>query len=375
MKHFTVTALLLLFALAAGATEAQRVIAPPAKPRIEVAFVLDTTGSMSGLIDGAKRKIWQIANQLASGKPTPEIRIALVAYRDRGDAYVTRVLDLTRDLDAVYAELQGFVADGGGDGPESVNQALHEARTRLSWSRGPGVYRAIFLVGDAPPHLDYADDVAYGRSARDAREQGIVMNTIQCGAYAEATPIWREIAELGSGRYVAIAQDGGVQVVAAPQDAELAELNRAVSETMLAWGTGAEQRELDAKRERALEAPAAVAASRLAYLSKTGGRANEGREDLVDAVKNGSVNVGALKDEELPEPLRKLKPAEREDAVKKAQAQRDALQTRIAKLSQERDAFLRAEEAKLAAAGKGDGFDQQVLGAIRAQAAAAGIAY
>jgi hypothetical protein len=256
-----------------------------------------------------------------------------------------------------------------------VNQALHEARTRLSWSRGPGVYRAIFLVGDAPPHLDYADDVAYGRSARDAREQGIVMNTIQCGAYAEATPIWREIAELGSGRYVAIAQDGGVQVVAAPQDAELAELNRSVSETMLAWGTGAEQRELDAKRERALEAPAAVAASRLAYLSKTGGRANEGREDLVDAVKSGSVNVGTLKDEELPEPLRKLKPAEREDAVKKAQAQRDALQTRIAKLSQERDAFLRAEEAKLAAAGKGDGFDQQVLGAIRAQAAAAGIAY
>ena len=61
----------LLFPLAAAADIAP----PPAKPRIEVAFVLDTTGSMSGLIDGAKRKIWQIANQLASGKPTPEIRI------------------------------------------------------------------------------------------------------------------------------------------------------------------------------------------------------------------------------------------------------------------------------------------------------------
>ena len=112
----------LLFPLAAAADIAP----PPAKPRIEVAFVLDTTGSMSGLIDGAKRKIWQIANQLASGKPTPEIRIALVAYRDRGDAYVTRVVDLTRDLDKIYSELQALSADGalvtipaakqGGDG-------------------------------------------------------------------------------------------------------------------------------------------------------------------------------------------------------------------------------------------------------------------
>ena len=32
-----------------------------AKPVVEVAFVLDTTGSMGGLIEGAKRKIWSIA--------------------------------------------------------------------------------------------------------------------------------------------------------------------------------------------------------------------------------------------------------------------------------------------------------------------------
>src|SRR5262249_26729579 len=192
---------------------------PHARPRIEVAFVLDTTGSMSGLIDGAKRKIWQIANQLASGKPTPEIRMALVGYRDRGDAYVTRVRDLTPDLDAIYAELQAYQADGGGDGPESVNQALHEARTKLSWSRDPGVYRAIFLVGDAPPHMDYAQDVAYGTSARAARRDGIVINTIQCGSEPDTTPIWQEIAQLAAGRYVAIRQDGGMLAITAPQDA------------------------------------------------------------------------------------------------------------------------------------------------------------
>ncbi|HVN39266.1 MAG TPA: VWA domain-containing protein [Myxococcota bacterium] len=98
----TLLVALLLLPSAASAIPQQ---IPKVRPRIEVAFVLDTTGSMSGLIGGAKRKIWQIANQLASGKPTPDVRIGLVAYRDRGDDYVTRVRDLTRDLDAIYAEL------------------------------------------------------------------------------------------------------------------------------------------------------------------------------------------------------------------------------------------------------------------------------
>jgi Mg-chelatase subunit ChlD len=179
-------------------------VQPKTAPRVEVAFVLDTTGSMAGLIDGAKHKIWSIANQLASGQPRPNVRMALVAYRDRGDAYVTRVHDLTEDIDAIYADLQQFTAEGGGDGPESVNQALHEAVTKLAWSNDAGVYRTIFLVGDAPPHLDYQDDVRYAASAARARQRGIVINTVQCGSLAETTPIWREIATTGGGTFAAI---------------------------------------------------------------------------------------------------------------------------------------------------------------------------
>ena len=87
-------------------------VSTPAPPRIEVAFVLDTTGSMSGLIEGAKQKIWSIANQMIAAKPTPDIRIGLVGYRDRGDEYITRHYDLTNDIDAVYANLQKFSAGG-----------------------------------------------------------------------------------------------------------------------------------------------------------------------------------------------------------------------------------------------------------------------
>ncbi len=142
------------------------------KPKIDVVFVLDTTGSMSGLIDAAKEKIWSIATSMASAQPAPEIRIGLVAYRDRGDAYVTRVVDLSSDIDTMYATLMQFTADGGGDGPESVNQALNDAVTKMSWSQDANAYKVIFLVGDAPPHMDYQDDVKYPQTLESRGHQG-----------------------------------------------------------------------------------------------------------------------------------------------------------------------------------------------------------
>ncbi|HZT82441.1 MAG TPA: vWA domain-containing protein, partial [Gemmataceae bacterium] len=126
----------------------------PKKPKIEVVFCLDTTGSMTGLIEGAKAKIWTICNQIAGGKPTPELKVGLVAYRDRGkEEYVTRVFDLTDDLDAVHGQLKGFRAAGGGDFPESVNEALHVAVNKITWGQDKSALRIIFLVGDAPPHM------------------------------------------------------------------------------------------------------------------------------------------------------------------------------------------------------------------------------
>src|SRR4029453_2797644 len=226
-------------------------VPPQASPRVEVAFVLDTTGSMGGLSGGAKRKIWSIANGLASGQPTPKVRMALVAYRDRGDAYVTQVRGLTDDIDAVYAELQRFTADGGGDTPESVDQALHEAVTKLGWSNDARVYRAIFLVGDAPPHLDYQDDVKYGESVARARQRGIVINTVQCGTIAETTPIWQQIATTGGGTFAAIQQDGGMVALATPMDDELSALNRHLASTLVPYGAPSEHAQLGAKRDSA----------------------------------------------------------------------------------------------------------------------------
>ena len=76
--------------------------------------------------------------------------MGLVAYRDIGDEYVTKRIELTADIQDLYARLLELRARGGGDWPESVNEALHEGITKLSWTQGPEVSRIVFLVGDAP---------------------------------------------------------------------------------------------------------------------------------------------------------------------------------------------------------------------------------
>ena len=83
-----------------------------AKPAVEVAFVLDTTGSMGGLIEGAKRKIWSIATAIVDSNPDADIRMGLVAYRDIGDDYVTKKIELTRDIQDLYANLLELKARG-----------------------------------------------------------------------------------------------------------------------------------------------------------------------------------------------------------------------------------------------------------------------
>jgi hypothetical protein len=301
--------------------------------------------------------------------------MALVAYRDRGDVYVTRVKPLTDDIDAVYAELQQFAAEGGGDTPESVNQALHEAVTGLAWSGDAGVYRAVFLVGDAPPHLDYPDDVKFADSVALARQKGIVINAVQCGSYAETTPFWQQIATAGGGTFAAIQQDGGMLALATPMDAELSDLNAALASTLVPYGAADEQAELEAKRDRAAAASPSAAASRLAFLSKLGGRLNAGRADLLDAIASGDTKLADVPEPELPPALAAMPAPAREEFVKRKLEERKQIQAKIDGLAVERDAYIAKETSRRAAEGGDAGFDAKVREAVRSQAAGAGITY
>ena len=347
----------------------------PKKETIEVCFVLDTTGSMGGLIEGAKQKIWAIANEILASEPTPNLRIGLIGYRDRKEAYVTQVHDLSDDIDDIYAKLMKFQAQGGGDTPESVNQALHEAVTKIKWNKSKKVLKLVFLVGDAPPHMDYQDDVKYPEICKLAAKSNIILNTVQCGSMASTTPIWKEIAKLAEGDFVAIAQSGGVAAISTPVDAEIARLNLTLNATVVAYGTEAKRQVVEGKIELAAEAKEEVAADRLSFLSlKSKSLAADsevgvagfssayidGGGDLVDDLASGRVDFDAVEKEKLSEEIRNMPKDERKKYLEEQVAKRKELQKKLDELLTKRRDFVTAEKKRLAETGKKDGFDEKV---------------
>src|SRR5438874_7776499 len=347
---------------------------PQSKPRIEVCFVLGTTGSMGGLIEGAKQKIWSIANEMISAQPTPELKLGLIGYRDRGDEYVVKSFSLTDDIDAIYGHLREFQAGGGGDTPESVNEALAEAIHKMPWSSDKKVLKIIFLVGDAPPHMDYSNGPKYPDLCREAAKKELIINTIQCGEMAETKPIWQEIAKLSEGSYVGISQSGNVAVISTPMDKELRGLNERICATLIPYGDSTLQAEVHAKYAAAKSAPVSAMADRLTYNSKTG-RAMQGRGELVDALNESKLKVEEIDQKQLPAELQKLDRDELQKRVAKAREERDDLQKQIVELSKKREAYIQSENKRLAAEGTGDSFDQKVTETLHAQAAKKGISY
>ncbi|HEY0707882.1 MAG TPA: vWA domain-containing protein, partial [Polyangia bacterium] len=288
--------------------------ANPQRPRVELVFALDTTSSMSGLIEGAKRKIWSLASFVAQGQPTPDLRVGLVAYRDVGDEYVTRVHDLDDDLDRVYARLRRFRAEGGGDTPEHVARALHESVHKMSWTRTPGVVRIIYLVGDAPPHDDYEDGFNWSRAARAAVNADIAVHTIRCGVDESTEAVWRKIASIGRGQFMSVGQDGGMRDVRTPYDEELARLHDELASTTIAYGDDAE--EARAVMATAAAAPAPVKAERARFMSSKG-KAIGGRGDLIADAEAGVVDVDRLAPAAMPRELANLAPPARKAEIAK----------------------------------------------------------
>lgn len=345
---------------------------------LEMVFVLDTTGSMGGLIEGAKQKIWSIVNDVMQKKDRPSVKIGLVAYRDNGDSYVTQITPLTEDLDKVYSTLMDFRADGGGDTPENVRRALAEGVDKAGWTkRNVNVAQILFLVGDAPPQ-NYNQEPDVLVTAAKAVRQNMIINTIQCGDATDTRDIWQTIAQRGEGKYFAIAQNGGVQAISTPYDAKLAELAGKIGSTYLAYGggagaAGASFRSSLMENQAATESKVSADAPTVAQADRAMNKAINSsayQNDLIQAVENENVKLEQIKKEDLPDNLQKLSSAELKSEVDKRITERKKIRAEILELSKKRDAFIKAELAKL---GKQDGFDSAVSNALSEQMIRKGI--
>jgi len=342
-----------------------------AKPTVEVAFVLDTTGSMARLIEGAKRKIWSIATAIVDSNPDADIRMGLVAYRDIGDDYVTSKIELTRDIQDLYANLLELKARGGGDWPESVNEALDVAVNKLQWTQGGDVRHIVFLVGDAPPHMDYAQDTKYPTTLSVARQKDIIVNAVLAGDARDTERVWRDIAQIGQGRFIPIPQDGGqIVVIETPYDQDIIILQQQLNGTVIPYGP----REMQKRTEMKVQQQASVAASApstatdmASYISKRSASTSEavtGGGDLVADAAKGKTSVATVADADLPEKLRAMKPEQREAEVAKQVEQRKALSEKLAALVAKRDKYIADQAVK---SPKTSSFDGVVRETLKAQ--------
>ena len=178
------------------------VVASDSRPQIDVVFVIDTTGSMADEIDVVKTQVRDMMNKVQSGQPRPYVRFGVVAFRDRGDSYVTKSYPLTSELASIQAAVNELTADGGGDTPESVNEALHAGLEGMNWNFDQKTRKLLFLIGDAAPHMDYQGDFDYRDEMKFAKSKGIKIHTWGCSGITDCgEPEFKEMARLGGGDF------------------------------------------------------------------------------------------------------------------------------------------------------------------------------
>jgi hypothetical protein len=192
-----------------GAQVQQMTVAGARSPGVrqfDLALVVDTTGSMGDEIAYLRSELRAILADLRRSHPQLDMRIALVAYRDIGDEYVTRTYRFSGSMDEMQGALARFEANGGGDYPEAMDGALHRA-VALDWR--PNAIRSLVLVADAPPH-----NQNMGRTwavAEAARAQRIHITPVAASGVAdEAEYIMRAMAAATQSRYLFLTDDSGV---------------------------------------------------------------------------------------------------------------------------------------------------------------------
>lgn len=180
--------------------------APPQRAQLDLVFLIDATGSMGDEIDKLKATVRTIANEVARLPAKPDLCFGLVAYRDKGDEYLIRSHDFTNDLSAFQGVLNQLQAGGGGDYPEAMNEALHDTVHSLSW-RGTNTTRMVFLIADAPPHLDYGGP-QYDQDMAAALGKGIKIFSVGAsGLDKQGEYVQRQMAQYTGGKFVFLTYD------------------------------------------------------------------------------------------------------------------------------------------------------------------------
>ena len=340
---------------------------------IQLAICLDTSGSMSGLIDAAKQKLWAIVNDLALVEPTPRFEVALLTYGNDGhnaeDGWVAVGTPFTGNLDLVSQQLFALSTNGG---TEFVGRVLRHAG-QLQWHPSDDALKLIVIAGNESADQD--QEVPFREVCKALISKGVMVNAIYCGPIEDnLAPDWKQVALLADGKFATIDQNKGTIVIVTPFDEQLGVLGATLNTTYLAYGA---QGGWNASNQVIQDHNAAsLNSAAVAQRASTKGGVLYGCSewDLVDACKNETFKLEDVKVEDLPEPMKKMTPEERKTHIGAMGKKRAEIQAEIAEMAKKRQAFVQ-EEVKRLALDDSKSFDNAIRRAVREQAKSRGFSY
>ncbi|MFC1587228.1 VWA domain-containing protein [Planctomycetota bacterium] len=180
---------------------------------LEIVFLFDSTGSMGQYLNETKKKIIFLTKLIDA--MVPKNRIAIGTYRDRGDDYVVRGLPLTTNKKKLHRYMKDILAEGGGDEPEALAEALLWAFNENKWS--PEAEKVVIFIGDAQPHRGSVLDTALAQASRFAADQRGHVNAIVTYTYdqilrgerpARTNREFEKITAAGQGTVLAFQEEG-----------------------------------------------------------------------------------------------------------------------------------------------------------------------
>jgi hypothetical protein len=309
---------------------------------IKVALLLDTSNSMDGLIDQAKAQLWEIVNELSYAKceeQSPDLKIALYEYGNdnlpSSEGYIRLVTPLTSDLDEISKDLFQLRTNGG---TAFCGGVIHTSLKQLVWSKSTKDLQLIYIAGNEP---FTQGRINYQTACQDAKEKGVIVNTIFCGNFNEGiNTSWKHGADLTGGCYASIEQNRKTVYIQSPYDSRIVELNQQLNNTYIPYGSiGYEKKAMQVEQDDNASQYGAVNSVKRA-VSKSSHVYKNTSWDLVDAAEAENFEIDKIKKSELPKEMQDMNAEEKKDYVKQKAKERERISKEIQELNAKRTEYV-----------------------------------
>lgn len=181
-----------------------------AQDGVDVFFIFDATGSMGDELRYLQAEMRDVIARAEAATGGLSIRTGAVVYRDHGDEYLTRISRLTSRMSTTQAFIDKQEANGGGDFPEAIPEALMAALNSAGWDENART-RIAFLILDAPCHTDSATIALLHEQILNAAAMGVRIVPVVCsGLDKSGELLMRSIALATNGTSFFLTDDSGI---------------------------------------------------------------------------------------------------------------------------------------------------------------------